>query len=228
MPTTVKNMFKTQFQSAASFFDAFAAKGDDIGLFLSTGIDLPLGERVVIKALVVGRPEPVYLDGLVSWRRLRPRGTELPRGLYVALSGTARRRFNAAVDFLSKENRSTPVRAHPRFPVFSQAGYRTDRGEHPAEIRDISMGGAFLQVQGPLLKVGSQTHISLNLLPHKSETIALKAEVVRFDPTPGSPGLAVRFLPGQSGLKRLARALKEVQEEMREHTVAYRPAPQPA
>jgi hypothetical protein len=221
-------MFRTQFQSATSFFDAFAAKGDDIGLFLSTGIDLPLGERVVIKALVAGQSEPVYLDGLVSWRRLRPRGRELPRGIYVALSGTARRRFNAAVDFLSKENRSTPGRAHPRFPVFSQAEYRTDRGEHPAEIRDISMGGAFLQVQGPLLKVGAHTHITLDLLPRKSDAIGLQAEVVRFDPTPGSPGLAVRFLPGQSALKRLARVMNSIQQEMQEHTVSYRPIPQPA
>jgi hypothetical protein len=90
------------------------------------------------------------------------------------------------------------------------------------------MGGAFLHVHGPLLRVGAQTHITLNLVPHKNEAVGLQAEVVRFDPTPGNPGLAVRFLPGQSALKRLARVMKAIQQEMQEYTVTYRPVPRPA
>ena len=225
MPGIVKNIFKAQFDSANAFQQAFAARGDDVGLFLSTGLDLPLGERVVIKALVAKQPEPVYLDGLVAWRRMRSRGRSLPRGLFVTLSGTARRRFDATVYYLSRNDRSSEGRAHARFPVFSQAEYRTNRGDHPAEIRDISMGGAFLQLQGPLLKVGAHTVVTVNF---QNESIQLQAKVVRFDPTPGSPGLAVSFNPGQSALKRLSRTMKTAQQEMREHTVSYRPVPQPA
>lgn len=228
MSGMIRNMFRLQFDSAEALHQAFTSTENEVGIFFHTGRDLPLGERVVIKALVDSLPAPVYLEGMVAWRRLRPRGTTLPRGLFVALDEQDRRRLNETVSFLSQSAKHKGVREHPRYPVFTQAHYRTERGVHPAQTRDISKGGAFLQVRGPLLPVGSKTEITLNLRGHKHENIELLAEVVRFEPFAGNPGLAVRFKPGQHALKRLAGFLDEIQRDLNFSTVTFSKAAIPA
>jgi Tfp pilus assembly protein PilZ len=217
----IRSTFRLQFESAGDLQKAFTKNGDDVGMFFHTGRDLPLGERVVIKTSVKDLPSPLYLEGHVAWRRLRPRGSSLPRGLFVALSGKEKRRLADAVAYLNKNTGDRGVREHSRFPVFVKAHYRTDRGIHPAITRDISIGGAFLQCKGPLLPVGSKTEVTLNLQWHKRENIELLAEVVRFDPLPESLGLAVRFKPGQPGLKKLSRFLDGIQSDLNVSTVAY-------
>ena len=220
MSEMIRNTFRMQFESADALQKAFTSSGEDVGMFFDTGRDLPLGERVVIRASVRNLPAPVYLEGLVAWRRLRPRGTSLPRGLFVALTGKERLRLADAVTYLNKNAPSSEVRAHPRFPIFTQAHYRTDRGVHPAVTRDLSKAGAFLRCKGPLLPVGAITEVTLNLDWHQRENIELLAEVVRFEPVPESLGLAVRFKPGQPGLKKLARFLDGIQGDLKFSSIA--------
>lgn len=221
MSEMIRNMFRLQFESADELHRAFTSNGEDVGMFFHIGRDLPLGERVVIKAFVKELPSPLYLEGQVAWRRLRPRGTTLPRGLFVSLDDKDRRRLTDAVGYLKNASRGKGVRQHSRFPLFVRAHYRTDRGVYPAVTRDLSLGGAFLDCKGPLLPVGTNTEITLNLQWHKRENIELLAEVVRFDPLPESLGFAVRFKPGQPALGRLVRFVEDIQGDLSYNTVAY-------
>ena len=221
MPEIIRSMFSIQLKSVADFERVLQSNGNGSGLFFHTGHDLTVGDKVVIKASVRNLPTPIYLDGWVAWRRLRPRGSKLPRGLFVALADGEQSRLEGFLGFMKQHPQLSIVRAYPRLPVFMPAHYLTNQGPYPALTRNLSMGGAFLKCSGPLLSVGAHTDVMLSLQGQKPENINLSSEVVRFDPLPGHQAIAVQFAPGQTSLAKLERAIKRIQIELSRRTVPY-------
>lgn len=221
MPEMTLNMFSVRLKSLTDFERVLQSNGNGAGLFFHTGHELTVGQPVIIKASIVNNPTPIFLDGWVAWRRLRPRGSSLPRGLFVALSDGEQSRLEGFINFMKQNTQISIVRAYPRLPVFIPAHYLTNQGSHPALTRNLSMGGAFLKCFGPLLSVGARTDVMLSLKGQKPEHINLKSEVVRFVPLPGNQAIAVRFTPGQSGLSRLERAIKVFQIDISRRIIPY-------
>ena len=221
MPEMTLNMFSVRLKSLADFERVLQSNGNGFGLFFHTGHELTVGEPVIIKASIINHPTPIFLDGWVAWRRLRPRGSSLPRGLFVALADGEQARLEGFINFMKLNPQISIVRAYPRLPVFLPAHYLTNQGPYPATTRNLSMGGAFLKCSGPLLSKGARTDIMLNLQGHKPGNINLKSEVVRFIPLPGNQAIAVRFTPGQSSLSKLERAIKMIQIDLSRRTIPY-------
>ncbi|MFC1654715.1 PilZ domain-containing protein [Myxococcota bacterium] len=205
----------------ADFERVLQSNGNGSGLFFHTGHELKVGELVIIKASINNLPNPIFLEGWVAWRRLRPRGSRLPRGLFVALADGEQARLEGFVHFMSRSPEISVIRAYPRLPVFVQAHYLTAKGTHTALTRNVSIGGAFLKCAGPLLPVGSRTSIILNLEEQIDRGLELMSEIVRFEPLLESPAIAVRFEPGQSNLAQLARAIENIQKDLTRHTIPY-------
>ena len=221
MSEMIRNMFSVQLKSVADFERVLQPNGNGSGLFFHTGHELKVGELVIIKASINNLPNPVFLEGWVAWRRLRPRGSRLPRGLFVALADGEQSRLEGFMHFMNQNTEISTVRAYPRLPVFVQAHYLTSQGPHPAETRNVSMGGAFLKCAGPLLPVGARTSIILNLEEQINRGLELMSEIVRFEPLLESQAMAVRFEPGQSNLSQLARVIKNIQKDLIRQTIPY-------
>jgi Tfp pilus assembly protein PilZ len=221
MSGIIRNIFSVQLKSVADIEQVLRSNGNGSGLFFHTGHELKVGELVTIKASIKNLPNPVFLDGWVAWRRLRSRGTKLPRGLYVSLAEGEQSRLEGFMHFMNRSPEISTARAYPRFPVFIPAEYLTAKGSHKATTRNISMGGAFLKCEGPLLPEGSRTNIILDLSNQKDKGLELKSEIVRFEPQIENQAIAVRFEPGQSNLSQLARAIKTIQKDLIQNTVPY-------
>jgi len=216
-----RNMFSIQLKSVADFERVLQPNGNGSGLFFHTGHELSVGELVTIKASINNLPNPVFLEGWVAWRRLRPLGSRLPRGLFVALADGEQSRLEGFMHFMRHNPDLSIVRAYPRLPAFVQALYLTNRGSFSAMTRNISMGGAFLKCSGPLLPIGARTTITLDLLEQEHAGIELKSEIVRFEPLLESQAIAVRFDSGQADLSQLARAIKTIQKDLTRSTIPY-------
>lgn len=214
-------MFSVQLKSVADLERLLKPNGNGSGLFFHTGHELKVGELVTIKASINNLPNPIFLEGWVAWRRLRPRGSRLPRGVFVTLAEEEKSRLEGFVKYMDRSPEISIVRAYPRFPVFLEAHYLTDKGPYPATTRNLSMGGAFLNCEGPLLPVGARTSIMLNLEEQINRSLELKSEIVRFEPLIESPSIAVRFEPGQANLSRLAQAIRQIQTDLTRRTIPY-------
>ncbi len=221
MTEIIRNIFSVQLKSVTDIERVLGSNGNGSGLFFQTDHDLKAGELVTIKASIKNLPNPVFLDGWVAWRRLRARGNQLPRGLFVSLAEGEQSRLEGFLNYMNRSPDISKVRAYPRFPVFIPARYQTADGAHPAITRNISMGGALLKCSGPLLSKGARTNITLDLPDRKDKGLELRSEIVRFEPQIENQAIAVRFEPGQPNLSRLALAVKTIQKDLIRRTVPY-------
>ncbi|MBN2496569.1 MAG: PilZ domain-containing protein [Deltaproteobacteria bacterium] len=205
--------FMLVFDSADHFDRTFERKGAETGFFFPSRRDVSLGQEVMIRATIQGFEEPVYLRGVVAWRRVQSGGTKMPAGMYVTLSERDRARLDGIVKYLKMGSKSKERRRHSRLPMLVSARYQTAEGAFGAETRNLSEGGAFLRCRkGPLLTVGARFPVVLYLEGEDGKQTELDVRVAWIDLFDASKGMGVEFESGQPELRRITRALRRFQK----------------
>ncbi|RME25076.1 MAG: hypothetical protein D6806_08560 [Deltaproteobacteria bacterium] len=184
------------------------------GIFVDGLKRFNVGERVKITVTVAGINTPVYLDGLVVWKRNR--GTEKqPVGTFIELLPRSRARLNSIIQFL-KSRGAHERRRQRRYPISIRAIYKTAKGDYSSEVCNLSMGGAFLHCFGPLLSVGAKFPVVLLPQGKESSKLELMARVAWIDLFEEAQGMGVAFLEGQSGLKKVKKIINEYEKKLKQ------------
>lgn len=215
MPTSDRFHFTLSFDSAREFDAAFERKGEDTGMFFASGREHEVGSRVIIRVTVKAAPAPIYLEGMVAWRRARSGGAGLRKGVYVALADRERARLDGIVKFLHSAAKGKDRRCDQRYPLFASASYTTASGEFSSETRNICTGGVYLRCQGPLLSVGARFPVTLHLEGDHSRGTTLSGRVAWLDLFDDSKGMGVIFDSDQSGIKQVQRAIKRIERDLK-------------
>lgn len=215
MPDSNRFHFQLSFDSAKEFDAAFERKGEATGVFFGSAREHEVGSRVIIRVEVKGAPSPIYLEGMVAWRRARSGGPRLPKGVFVALTDRERARLDGVVKFLRSAARGKDRRTDQRYPLFADATYATATGEFPSETRNISAGGVYLRCQGPLLSVGARFPVTLHLEGGLSRGVTLNGRVAWLDLFEDSKGMGVVFDEGQASIKHVHRAIKRIKRDLK-------------
>jgi len=141
---------------------AFERKGENTGHFFSVTSGVRVGSKVFIRVHIQGLDFPVFLEGVVAWRRVQNAGPSMRRGIFVQLRDRERARLDGIVKFFQKKTRGPRERRRfQRFPLFADAEYSTAQGVFGSEIRNISEGGVYLRCLGPLLSIGARFPVHL-------------------------------------------------------------------
>jgi Tfp pilus assembly protein PilZ len=82
-------------------------------------------------------------------------------------------------------------RKHERKPFVTTLDYSTDSGSYRDYIKDISVGGLFIET-GTSFSVGEETSMTL-LLPEYEKKIKIQGEIVRIE----EQGIGVKFKTSQ-------------------------------
>lgn len=215
MPTTDRFHFALSFNSAKEFDTAFERKGEDTGMFFASGREHGVGSRVIIRVTVKAAPAPIYLEGMVAWRRARSGGAGLRKGVFVALVDRERARLDGIVKFLRSAAKGKDRRSEQRYPLFAKATYATATGDFSSETRNISSGGVYLRCQGPLLSVGARFPVTLHLEGDHGRGTTISGRVAWLDLFDESKGMGVIFDPGESGIKHVQRAIKRIARDLK-------------
>jgi Tfp pilus assembly protein PilZ len=206
--------FFLSFESPQAFDAAFERKGSETGFFFHSAGSLSVGDRVILMVHVKSVNNPVFLEGKVIWRRLRPGGPNLPAGVFVGLVDRDRARLDGIVKYLESPGKAER-RKYTRFPVNFEAIYSTSKGEFSSRIRNLSVSGAFLRCAGPLLTVGARFPIVLRTDEEKHKEIALNVRVAWLDFFEDTQGMGVVFIRGQSHLKKVRRLIETFEKNLK-------------
>jgi Tfp pilus assembly protein PilZ len=203
------------FNALADFEAAIERQGANTGFFLQPREDVAVGQRVALRVAIRGLSSPVFLDGLVAWRRVRAGGGELPAGVFVVLSDRDRARLDGLLGYLRQGEAARERRTHPRFPILLEATYLTSKGAHSSETGNLSAGGAFLRCSGPLLTIGATFPVRLFLDGPGSKPTELVAHVAWIDPFEQTKGMGVAFMPAQPALRRIHQVLRRFEGDLK-------------
>jgi Tfp pilus assembly protein PilZ len=190
------------------FEKALPNKGPETGLFFPLSRQVKVGDRAMIRVSIRGFADPLFLEGRIRWRRVKPGGPRLPAGIFVGLVERERSHLDAMVKFLKEGRSRAERRKHPRFPVDIRASYGTSKGFFDAEMMNVSKAGAFLRCLGPLLSVGVRFPVKVNLGDKNDPLVQLNAQVAWIDLFEDTKGMGIGFIRGQSELREIERIVK--------------------
>ena len=214
MPDSKRRSFVLSFDSIREFDKAFEREDGQTGVFFPS-VQASVGQQASIRADVKGLPSPIYLEGVVAWRRLRPGGRSLPPGVFVNLTDRDRSRLNGIIDYFASHTKGKERRRANRFPLFAAASYSTAQGEFPSEVRNISEGGVFLRCMGPLLAIGTAFPVTIFLEGDNARGVSLTGRVAWLDMFENSKGMGVVFDQGQSGHRQVSKAIKRIKKDLK-------------
>lgn len=207
--------FSLNFNSVKEFDDAFERKGEKTGHFFAISSSVKVGSKVFIRVHIKGLDSPVFLEGIVAWRRIQNAGPSMRRGIFVQLMDRERARLEGIIKFLGKNSSDYRERRHyQRYPFFADAEYSTAQGTFGSEIRNISKGGVYLRCMGPLLSVGAKFPVTLYLEGKPSKGIVLNSRVAWIDLFDEDKGMGVLFDKDQSELKAIGKSIKRIQKQL--------------
>jgi hypothetical protein len=213
MSESKRRSFFLSFETVREFDQAFEREDGQTGIFFPS-VQASVGQQACIRAVIEGLPAPIYLEGVVAWRRLRPGGRSLPPGVFVNLTDRDRR-LNGIIDYFATQTVGKERRRNNRFPMFASAPYTTAQGEYPSEVRNISEGGVFMRCMGPLLSVGASFPVTLFLEGDNSRGVSLTGRVAWLDMFQNSKGMGIVFEQGQSGQRQVSKAIKRIKKDLK-------------
>ncbi|HOX45169.1 MAG TPA: PilZ domain-containing protein [Myxococcota bacterium] len=202
------------FGDVDDFEGAIERNGAETGFFFQSAQSVQVGQRMTLKVTIRGISTAVFLDGIVAWRRLRSAGAGLPAGMFVVLSDRDRARIDGLLRYLRGGGARSERRKQPRFPILLEASYRTAKGSHRSETRNLSESGAFLRCSGPLLTVGAAFPVRLFLDGSGGKPVEIVAHVAWIDPFEDTKGMGIRFAEDQPALKRVAQLVKRFASDL--------------
>ncbi len=203
------------FDSVKEFDEGFERKGENTGHFFSITSGVRVGQRVFIRIHIKGLEFPIFLEGVVAWRRVQNAGPSMRRGIFVQLLDRERARLDGIVTFLRKDARGTRDRRRfERLPLFTDAEYATAKGVFKSEVRNISQGGVYLRCLGPLLSIGAKFPVTLYLDGKSSKAVVLQSRVAWIDMFDDNKGMGVLFDKDQPELKAVGRSIRRIKKQL--------------
>ncbi len=203
------------FQSVKELDQAFERKGENTGHFFPITSGIKVGSRVLIRIHLKGLDFPVYLEGVVAWRRVQNAGPTMRRGSFVQLPDRERARLDGIVKFLDKSSSgSRERRRFQRFPLFADAEYSTAQGVFGSEIRNISKGGVYLRCLGPLLSIGAKFPVTMYLEGNSSKGVVVNSKVAWIDMFDEDQGMGLLFDQDQPELKAVEKSIKRIKKQL--------------
>lgn len=207
--------FYLSLESVKAFGQTFENKGEEeTGCFFPTARKISVGQPALVCVTIKTVRSPVYLEGIVAWRRVRSGGPKMPQGVFVKLLDRDRARLDGIVRFLQSSTKGKDRRRHQRYPVFARAVYLTAQGEFSSETRNLCEGGAFLRCMGPLLSIGARFPITLFIKGDQTRGVELQAQVAWIDLFSDSKGMGVVFERDQPELKQVLKAVKRIRSDL--------------
>ncbi|NMB77214.1 MAG: hypothetical protein GYA21_19060 [Myxococcales bacterium] len=205
--------FTVVLSSVDEFEKTFANKGADTGVFFPVNRTVKVGDRAMLRVSLKGHAEPLFLEGRIRWRRVKPGGPKLPAGIFVGLVERERSHLEGLARFLASGRSRAERRKNPRYPVEIPASYGTSKGFYSAEVMNVSKAGAFLRCLGPLLSVGVRFPVKLEVGEKKGAPIQLNAQVAWIDLFEDTKGMGIGFIRGQAEIKEIERIVKIASKE---------------
>lgn len=210
------NYMVLSFASVDDFRKALHQQPDQVGFFVPSYRRFKVGERVGINVAIAGVSSPVFLEGRVVWRRTQSGGSDMPAGCFIELVQRDRARLDAIITFL-RSGGTTERRRQRRYPASFRAIYRTAKGDYVSEVRNISVGGAFLRCSGPLLTVGAKFPVVLYPSDGGLKGLELDAQVAWIDYFEDTQGMGISFVAGQSELRKVKRFVSGFEKRHKLH-----------
>jgi len=199
------------FDSVDEFQEALHRQPNQVGFFVPSTRRFQVGERVGMNVAISGISSPVFLEGRVVWRRTQAGGSDMPAGCFIELVQRDRARLDGIISFL-RNGGTGERRRQRRFPASFRAIYRTAKGDYVSEVRNISVGGAFLRCSGPLLTVGAKFPVVLYPSDGDTKGLEIKARVAWIDYFEDTQGMGISFLDGQSELRKVKRFVNDFEK----------------
>jgi hypothetical protein len=203
--------FMLTFGSATELRRAVRLKGTERGLFFQSDRDVSAGDPVLIRAHVQGLRSGLWLEGRVAWRRVQSTRALIPTGIFVGLTLRSLGLVDDVVRHMTSALEQAERRGHARLFVLLDAIYRAGDAMFPAEIRNLSEGGAFLRCQDVPPVPGSEVFVTL--LPGHGVRRGRRfpAEVAWSEASEDFRSMGVQFRPAWLVRWRLARTLDRIQ-----------------
>lgn len=163
-------------------------------VFLPDVVDLSVGESVCIWFHLPRHHVDVYLQGLVVWKRARA-SRALAAGTGIAASPGQMAELSFLDRVLNRSVAPMPERRHPRTPILAPWSCKVVVPDikmwSPAQLTDISMGGA--RIEADMMPVHQGTLVQVGLSWHSGSTHDL--ELVWFQVADGQVRLGLNRLP---------------------------------
>jgi hypothetical protein len=197
MPSREAIRLKVSYKSASSLLSEFTRSVGKGGVTLETRKPVPLGTRFVFELLASGVADPVEVVGEVLQVSEGLQGKYLLHIKYDP--GGDRRGLDALINNIFESHKYEKMRKHPRIPLNLRA--TEDAAYSPQYVvRDISMGGAGIEVEADKLPAHVRTGQPLLLEVWVSiGALSLYGEILwTFTPPPEraklmQPSFGVRF-----------------------------------
>jgi Tfp pilus assembly protein PilZ len=208
--------FHLSFGSLRELEQAIRRRKDNQGFYFRSVRPLFKGDPVVLLISVGRLKNPIRIEGSVASLHRRTGQIDLPTDIFVGLNDEEMVRLTATIEHYS-EQQQIERRIHDRLPVKIPGCYHLEGEEYRCFTGDLSKGGAYLESQGPLPKIGERVRLILSPPSPNEKDIKLNATVVWISESASRRGMGVQFGDGQPQTKKIARMLRMFRKTLK-HT----------
>jgi hypothetical protein len=172
-----------------------------------------VGQLVDIEVSVASSNVGVPMKAMVVARRVRPRGSQSPRGVYLEIIEEDAARFKRLCDLADGVWRPGTRRSAPRLKADIRVSYYLPPDFHAGETVDISERGMFVRTDGTLPKVGQGLYVRMHSSPLWFP-ISLSTRVCWIDSVDTRRGMGLFCFDSPRALKRLASLIRKLRRRL--------------
>jgi Tfp pilus assembly protein PilZ len=207
-------ILKARFRDRREFLEAYNEDLPNGGLFCPTTTALDEDEAVVAEIHFPGLPNKMMVRGTVVWWRAALPRLRVRAGAMIAFAELEKEKKDYILEVASGRRNDGIKRRHARIPIEMPVRWRRteETSLRDSHLREISVGGALLLLDGEKLAAGEEVILELTT-PGGAQPISIVARVTYA----GSAGAGLRFIyrdgGGSQRLREVVRRLVMSAEE---------------
>ncbi|MBW1810581.1 MAG: PilZ domain-containing protein [Deltaproteobacteria bacterium] len=207
------------FNSVDDFVKELEENEAEKGFFVKSISTLVVGQQVSIVASIKGTKNPVFLEGMVLEQPLRLAGQMSPSDVFIGLVEHDRTRLDSIFKYLKTESK-IEHRAHPRYPISMPSAYYASMGAFSSQVKNLSVGGAFIKCDGPLFSIGTHSSLQIFVEGDRVKGLTLKTKVAWIDNSEDAKGMGLAFIAKQPQLETIKFLVEKYERELRKRKPA--------